>query len=492
MDETVGEALRRLRKAHGLSLRQLGRAVPVDFGLLSRIENNRQHPSDSVIRAVDAALNAGGQLVLAKANDDSRRVQEPAVPAQVWRVSSMLTRTAGLGATPPRQGQSILAVDERARELYVRGHGLLHGNQRREIEAAKALLDRAVGRDPRLAPAIADRGYARWRQYFAGWTDAPQAALTGALRDVEAALTVDPDSVAAHTTFIRTCWDMGWHRRALEVGRSIHLRHPDSLDAAIAYARALMNAGMAELALPLATSVLREDPTHPAASKLTIWCRLLLGQHELAVEIAKPYLDHHQGDANTRWAVALASANSPTGLEYALRVATEAIRVDDADITQWLLLGYLHRRHGVEKSAREVWAQGASRAESASLGANHRTTAWAANLYAALQDRTATMETVTYLIENSGTNGYIRYRLFHALAELGDEPAAIAMLDAAASNGFMSVQLMRQEEKLAPHGLRKSTAYRRVAQRLEDAVKEQRDEHVSPQRLPARRKEHTR
>lgn len=97
MDETVGEALRRLRKARGLSLRQLGQAVPVDFGLLSRIENNRQQASDSVIRAVDSALNADGQLVLLKAHEDSRRAPAP-VPSEGVKRRTFVAGTIGAAA----------------------------------------------------------------------------------------------------------------------------------------------------------------------------------------------------------------------------------------------------------------------------------------------------------------------------------------------------------------------------------------------------------
>ncbi len=99
---------------------------------------------------------------------------------------------------------------ERSHELFVRAHALLAANDRREVEAAKVLLDRAVMRDPRFAQAIAARGYASWRQYFAGWARHSQA-LASAMSDIHAALAADPDSVMAHLAFVRVCWDMGWH-----------------------------------------------------------------------------------------------------------------------------------------------------------------------------------------------------------------------------------------------------------------------------------------
>ncbi|GAA1422532.1 hypothetical protein GCM10009662_81530 [Catellatospora coxensis] len=62
------------------------------------------------------------------------------------------------------------------------------------------------------------------------------------------------------------------------------------------------------------------------------------------------------------------------------------------------------------------------------------------------------MKCVDYLVVKD-TNGYIRYRHFHALAELGDATAAVEMLDSAVTCGFMSLQLLRQEEILGPRRL---------------------------------------
>jgi hypothetical protein len=60
---------------------------------------------------------------------------------------------------------------------------------------------------------------------------------------------------------------MGWHERALEIGRTIYEKNPASLDATLAFARALNNGGMAEVALPLTRAVLQVDPTNPTALK---------------------------------------------------------------------------------------------------------------------------------------------------------------------------------------------------------------------------------
>lgn len=256
--------------------------------------------------------------------------------------------------------------------------------------------------------AIGARGYTSWRQYFAGWTTHSQA-LIDAFRDVDAALEVDPGSVVAHMTFIRACWDMGWHERALQAGRAVHERNPDSLDATVAFARALNNAGLAQYALPLVASVLADDPTHPAAVKLNVWCHLMVGDHTGTVEVSRDHLARAPGDANPRWAVALAAANLPGGSANAIGIARDGLAADPGDVTLWVLLGYLHRHTGDETAARQTWAQGADQIGADGTGiSNPRTRAWLANLLAGVGQVDAVLETVGVLSDSEPNNGYLR------------------------------------------------------------------------------------
>jgi tetratricopeptide (TPR) repeat protein len=93
-EETFGEALRRIRLARGLSLRQLNRAAHVDFGLLSRIENGKQNASESVAGAVDRALCAGGELVSIK-KLEAARATTAAVPFDPMRRRTLMTGAVG-------------------------------------------------------------------------------------------------------------------------------------------------------------------------------------------------------------------------------------------------------------------------------------------------------------------------------------------------------------------------------------------------------------
>lgn len=379
----------------------------------------------------------------------------------------------GVGANRPDAisgSPGVVATpDERAYELFLRGCGLLGTNDRREIETAQALLQRAVDRDPHFARAIAARGYTSWRQYFAGWS-AHAEALTDALRDVEIALDVDPDSVSANMTFIRACWDMGWHERALAAGRSVHARHPDSLEATVAFARALNNAGLAQYALPLIEAVLAVDDTYPAAVKLNIWCHLMIGNYASVAAVSRDYLARHPADTNTRWAVALAASRLPGGCGEAIETAGEGVTADPSDVTVWLLLGYLHRLAGDGDQARAVWERGRTRITADGGGSNLRTRAWLANLHACAGDEQSALRCVADLTAADPHNGYLRYRLAHVLAELQHLDAAVGMLDEAVAEGFLSVQLLRQELVLGLAPLRQVDGFWGAVERLEANV----------------------
>jgi Flp pilus assembly protein TadD len=273
---------------------------------------------------------------------------------------------------------------------------------------------------------------------------------------------------------------MGWHERALEAGRSIHRRNPESLDATIAYARALTNAGLAHYALPLVGSVLAVDPTNPAALKLNVWCCLMVGDHAHALEVARGYLARHIGDANTRWAVALASQNVPGGGHAAIRIACGALEADPGDVTLWVLLGYLHRMNGDEVSALEAWSTGLKKAQSEpSHVSNARTEAWIANLQAAVGDTESALRITEELAEAHPTNGYLLYRLCHVLAEIGHLNGAVQMLDSAISNGFLSAQILRQEESLGLSKLRHLNDYAVLVRRLDANVERCRRAHAT-------------
>lgn len=441
--------LRRLRKAAGLSQIELANRVGYSREYVSRAERGSKGlPSAGLIRALDAALNAEGSLIaLHRLASAERQTQRNSVPS---RASDRTTESSASGTMQAHAAVDV-SISERAVELYVRAHGMLSSNDRRHIDDAIALLDQTLAIEPRFARARAARGYAEWRRYFAGWmSDA--SSLETALHDVDTALQLDPGSVGAHTTLIRICWDMGWHERGVEIGRRIFGQQRDSLDAALAYARAVHNAGMADVALPVTERVLAADPTHPTALKLLVWNCLMVGDHERAIRTGRRYLSTAPTDSNTRWAVAVAHLQNGSPRD-AVRTVGDAVRADPDDLTVRALEGQILRAVGDGEAARAAWSStlrsATTRLETAQ-GARSRL--WLAVIQAALGRGEEALAAVADAVRAEPHNGYIRYRAAHVLAELGDPDDATASLRNAVAAGFLSVQLLHHDELLVLGG----------------------------------------
>jgi transcriptional regulator with XRE-family HTH domain len=130
-----GDELARLMAARGLGVRELARRVPCNPGHLSSVKNGRARPSAELARALDAALDAGGQLAA---------VLEPRPPVPVAPLASaapdadLLGRITRAVDDPPRADLPVVewlerTLDEHRRvEDYV-GAGPLLGLIRAQL-----------------------------------------------------------------------------------------------------------------------------------------------------------------------------------------------------------------------------------------------------------------------------------------------------------------------------------------------------------------------
>lgn len=489
--EYLGVGMRTVAKweARGTDLQPLPQTQAIlDTALAKGSHDVQARFAASVgIAAAPSARPVTLQRLLLPVVVDGRQVLLPLEASVV--AGHGLARAVDLASSPDDSArfQATPTKVERAYELYLRGQGLLATNERQRVEAATTLLDRALDIDPHFARAQAARGYAHWRQYFSGW-GSELSTLEGALGDVDAALRLDPDSIAARTTLIRICWDMGWHERALEIGQAIHERNPDSLDATLAFARALNNGGIADAAMPLTLAVLEVDPTNPTALKLLIWNHLMVGDYPSALNVASCYLPAYPRDSNTRWAVA--SAHLCSGdVREAIHTAQDAVAADPDDVTVWSLLGYLHRIDGNEAAAHDVWLAAIEHvATQAGTGKmrNLRVQSWLANIEACVGHTEQARAKVAQLTDAEPHNGYLKYRLAHVLAELGDAPAAVRTLREAVQDGFLSAQLLKHDERLGVSSLVDLAEYRQVRWTLRRNVERVRNRYA-PCLSPGRR-----
>lgn len=229
---------------------------------------------------------------------------------------------------------------------------------------------------------------------------------------------------------------------------------------------------MAEAALPLTRAVLHVDPTNPTALKLLIWNHLMVRDYPSALEAARLYLPTYPRDSNTRWAVALAHIGSGDA-DAAIRTARDAVAADSDDVTVWNLLGYLHRLGGDEAAAHDAWSTGLDHIATSAGGGhphNPRVQSWLANVEACVGHAERARARTARLIEAEPHNGYLKYRLTHVLAELGDVEAAIRTLREAVQDGFLSLQLLWHDERLGISNLVDLVEYRQVRQTLERNV----------------------
>lgn len=151
----------------------------------------------------------------------------------------------------------------------------------------------------------------------------------------------------------------------------------------------------------------------------------------------------------------------------------DAVAADPDDVTAWNLLGYLYRLSGDEAAAQDAWSMGIEHvAVPAGAGnrPNLRMQSWLANVEACAGHTDRARARVTRLIEAEPHNGYLKYRLTHVLAELGDADTAIRTLREAVQDGFLSVQLLRHEERLGLSSLVCLAEYRQVRRVLQQNV----------------------
>src|SRR5437899_1918617 len=206
---------------------------------------------------------------------------------------------------------------------------------------------------------------------------------------------------------------------------------------------------MADLALPLTEGVLAVDPSNVTAQKLRVWNLLMIGRLADAVSRGTTYLRQHPEDSNTAWALTMAHALLD-GVDDAAGVAERGLRADQANFSLWLLLGYVQLAAGEASRARRTWERG-TRAVLDRLGessTNYRALAYVANMRAALGQPDQALDMVQHIERADPYNGYLNYRLAHVVAELGELERAVRLIESAADSGFLSVQMLRCEERV--------------------------------------------
>lgn len=380
-----------------------------------------------------------------------------------------------LGATlhgPPPAQRSQAGPNADTYESFLRAAHLIETNRLPDLLTATALLRHVVEATPSFADGHALYGYAIWRAYFSGWAFSDVGALAAAVTHSRRALALDPDSIWGRMTLVRLYWDLGRHEEAIAEGVRAVQAAPGGSSARLALARALNNAGMAELSLSLTDEILAIDETNLTAQKLRIWNLLMIGRFEEASKLGVKHNAAHPADSNTAWAttMALATAGDP---DTAVAVAERSLQADQANAMLWLLLGYVQQDAGRAGDAQRTWQTGISQVDrmAGPDSRNFRVRAALANMLACV-GRSAEAATLAAVIEaEEPLNSYLLYRTAQVHAARGKAEAAVALLDRARRGGFLSIELLAREQRMcALARLQARPDYRAVLEDLHDDV----------------------
>lgn len=100
---SLGEYVRRLRRAKGMSLYALAAQTGLSYSHLSRIENDSTLPGPETVAKIAEALGGDLKLMLERANCLPRAILDRIMSREESQQSGALRRTAGQGAAAHRR-----------------------------------------------------------------------------------------------------------------------------------------------------------------------------------------------------------------------------------------------------------------------------------------------------------------------------------------------------------------------------------------------------
>jgi len=212
-----GEALRDLRSARGLSLRDLGRRVHYSHGYLHDLECGRKPPAVDVAAALDAALDGGGLLVRLAAGPT--RLLHPGLPDWGDRAGAVVS--GRLRPDPAVVGQAAVVLDAYRRMEDSAGSGVVLGPMLAHARTVGALRQAADGQLHDELLALESQ-----TAQFVGWLHQDQAERAAAEQWYALALgqahEVGDENMVASILSMRsnTAWGFGEFDRAVRLGEA--------------------------------------------------------------------------------------------------------------------------------------------------------------------------------------------------------------------------------------------------------------------------------
>ncbi|MGW1075811.1 helix-turn-helix domain-containing protein [Streptomyces sp. NPDC002537] len=120
-NELLGRRLRRLRERHGLTQQALGLKVPISQGRIAQFENGKELPTGDVVRRLDEALEADGEL--ADIWGLAGKLLYPALAETYREAEEKATRIYHFANVIP----GIAQTENYARAIFTEGNNLFGG-----------------------------------------------------------------------------------------------------------------------------------------------------------------------------------------------------------------------------------------------------------------------------------------------------------------------------------------------------------------------------
>jgi TolB-like protein len=264
-------------KGHNEDLRQIGETLGVNHILEGSVRK-----SGSKVRITAQLIQVGDGFHVWSDTYDRQLTDVFAIQDEISTAILEQLKTALIGSDSKPVVQAAARTDAQVYDQYLLAKQRMYERKRLSIEAAAALLDQAIARDPAYAPAYAQRGIAALllseRSY--GETTQAEAETQGKLY-LDKALELDPQLAEGWA-------GMGLYhlnrpseqRQAAELLEKALAINPNLIDASNWLQSAYAALGDNKRALDILEDMVAKDPLYPPGFGNAIGAYNLFGQQE--------------------------------------------------------------------------------------------------------------------------------------------------------------------------------------------------------------------
>ncbi|MEE9270668.1 MAG: protein kinase [Candidatus Krumholzibacteria bacterium] len=236
-----------------------------------------------------------------------------------------------------------------AYEYYLKGSKALQIEGEETSNQALALFEKAVERDPKLAPAYVGIGAIHSDRFFYGWGGLE--SLETAEANYRTALMLSPGSTDARRGLIRVFWEKGLDEESLKQGKAVALEGREDIEGLLVRADAYFMSGQPDRAIPFYERIIDMDPENRAAHWFLVIAHTWAGQFERGITAGEAFFEKFGEEAEIHNWVGVCYERM--GDLDAARIHAERSLVFSGE-RGGLFLASLYIKIGAEEKARKV------------------------------------------------------------------------------------------------------------------------------------------